>query len=275
LIQFINALSRDEIILDLGCGNGSFHYEACSGTIIALDTSFSAGGPRNASGRVHYLRADSNSIPLADHSVDAVVCHHTLEHFSGYQEALSEIKRVLNPQGWLWVAVPNGNGLDDHLYRWIFSGGGHVNRFTREGLIGEVLRTTGLRLLAECALFSGFVYLKKPSATELEHYPPSARPLAKIPDGLSTFGALALNAVTRIADKVVGSRLSQYGWGFIFSNAELLPPSLPSYFNVCRKCGSGHLYQSVATRTVLGIGIYHCPGCRESNVCVAPPGSLD
>ena len=274
MIQLLSALSRDEMVLDLGCGSGSFHYETCQGSIVAVDTAFNVRSPATMP-RAYRLQADSCSIPLADHSIDAVLCHHTLEHFSEYKTVLSEIKRVLRPRGWLWIAVPNGNGFDDYLYRWIFSGGGHVNRFTHDALVSEVHSTTDLRLISECALFSGFVYLRKPSPGELLHYPPTARPLAEIPDGFSTFGALALNGATRVADRLLGSRLSQYGWGFLFSNEELRVPPLPSYFNVCRKCGSGHAYRSLARRSILGAGLYHCPNCQQSNVCVAPPPSLE
>jgi hypothetical protein len=274
LNQLLSALSRDQVVLDLGCGGGSFHYETCPGRIVALDSALERHSLRNDS-RIHYLRGDSSSLPLSDHSIDAVVCHHTLEHFSEYKSALSEIKRVLRTQGWLWIAVPNGNALDDHLYRLVFSGGGHVNRFSHDALVQEVQQATELRLVAECSLFSGFIYLRRPTDDQLQHYPPSARPLAKIPEGFSAFGSLALNGATRIIDKVAGSRLSQYGWGFLFSNSESSMCVLPSYFNVCRKCGSGHAYRNIVGRTVLGVGLYACPGCKESNVCVLPPAALD
>jgi predicted SAM-dependent methyltransferase len=73
-----------------------------------------------------------------------VICHHTLEHFDGYRETLAEISRILDPKGWLWIAVPNGYGFDDALYRAVFSGGGHVNRFTYDSLIQDVERITSL-----------------------------------------------------------------------------------------------------------------------------------
>jgi SAM-dependent methyltransferase len=267
-------LSTDRIVLDLGCGGGSFHYETCPARIIAMDVP-SDRRPAIRTDRVAYIHANAVSIPLADKSADVVVSHHTLEHFADYKVVLSEIRRVLRTDGWLWIAVPNGYGLDDCLYRWVFSGGGHVNRFRRDELVAEVQQLTQLRLLAECSLFSGFVYLKKPTDRDLQHFPASARPLAKMPDGFSDFGTLALNGATRIADRMFGSRLSQYGWGFIFSNAGMTPSVLPSYFNVCRNCGSGLSYRLLNGRTILGVGIYHCPNCGVPNVCVVPPNSCE
>src|SRR6185295_18086469 len=152
--------------------------------------------------RITPVCADSRSIPLANASVDAVICHHTLEHFGEYRTTLSEIGRVLRPDGWLWIAIPDGYGFDDALYRKVFSGGGHVNRFSRDGLIREVQEITGLRLTDSCLLFSGFVYLKKPAPEELVHYPRTARFLAEVPEGFLTTGILAINTITRLLDKM-------------------------------------------------------------------------
>jgi len=224
---------------------------------------------------IAYMCADSAAIPLASRSVDAVISHHTMEHFADYKSALSEIARVLRPDGWLWVAVPNGYGFDDGLYRFVFSGGGHVNRFSHDTFVTEIKQATGMNLVAQCDLFSSFIYLKKPSAEESKRYPRTARFLGEIPDGLSAFGVLALNALTRIVDKLLGLRCSQYGWGFIFSRNAFDTPPLPSYFNVCRQCGSGNPFASIACRTVFGVGFFHCLHCKTLNVCVAPPKNLE
>lgn len=275
MYELIRKLPSESVVVDLGCGSGSFHYETCSGTIVATDLQFDSAKRRSDVPRVSYVCADSAAIPLANQSVHAVISHNTMEHFADYKSALAEIGRILRPDGWLWVAVPNGFALDDKLYRYVFSGGGHVNRFAHDSLLEEIREATGTKLIAECALFSSFVYLKKPSPEELVHFPPKARVLAEIPDGFSTFGGLAINAVTRIVDRLVGSRYSQYGWGFIFSRVALDTPHLPSHFNVCRRCGSGVAFRLLARRTVLGVGLSRCPHCNELNVCVAPPGGLE
>jgi SAM-dependent methyltransferase len=261
-------------MLDLGCGSGSFHYETCRSRIVATDLSLKETVLRRGDPRIEYVLADSAAIPLANESIDAVICHHTMEHFADYKAALSEIGRVLKPSGWLWVAVPNGSALDDKLYRFLFSGGGHLNRFSRQGLVDEVLQRTGLKMVAQCDLFSSFIYLKKPSPDELQYFPRKAKVLGVMPEGLSALGALAINAGTRIADKLVGSRFSQYGWGFIFSKVAIETTTLPSYFNVCRRCGSGVAFAMLRFRTAFGFGFFHCPYCKELNVGVSPPENL-
>jgi SAM-dependent methyltransferase len=275
LYTLLERVEAGDVVLDLGCGHGSFHYEKCRGRIVAMDIAL----PENARHmpQVTYIRADSSAIPLSAGSVDVVVSHHTLEHFPNYKETLNEIRRVLNPKGWLWIAVPNGYGFDDKLYRFVFAGGGHVNRFEYKTLVREVEAATGTRLQRSCDLFTSFIYLRRPAEEELQHYPARAGFLGEIPSGFLTFIVLALNASTRLCDKLLGSRYSQYGWGFVFSRGELVVDAMPSYFNVCRQCGSGNDAQEIrkrSRRSIFGLRLYHCPHCGEFNVGVTPPRNL-
>ena len=275
LYTLLSRLEDQSVVLDLGCGHGSFHYETCRGRIVAMDLALPEKAVRRP--QAAYMLADSSIIPLADASVDAVVSHHTLEHFIDYKATLTEICRILSPQGWLWIAVPNGQGFDDSLYRFLFDGGGHVNRFSYASLVAEVESTAGVRLARSCGLFSSFIYLHRPSAEELRHYPPKARFLEEVPEGFRTFSVLALNAVTRLVDKAWGTRFSQYGWGFVFVKGQTQVGEMPSFFNVCRRCGSGDSAETIkrgVCRSLLGLGVYDCPHCGEVNVFVSPPRGL-
>ncbi len=220
-----------------------------------------------------YVWADSSAIPFRDASIDVVVSHHSLEHFPDYKTTLVEVRRVLNPQGWLWIAVPDGFGFDDALYRFIFEGGGHVNRFNHDQLVREIERTTETHLLRCCDLFSSFIYLRKPTADELQHYPARAHFLGEIPAGFLTFIVLMLNTVTRLLDKSFGTRYSQYGWAFVFARRPISISDMASHFNVCRKCGSGNSVESMSgsRRSFFGLRLYRCPHCDELNVLVSPP----
>jgi SAM-dependent methyltransferase len=273
--DLLKQMAASQVVLDLGCGNRSFHYETCPSRIVALDEQFVRKRIEQEDPRIQYVLARSQAIPLADSSIDAVVCHHTLEHFDDYKKALAEIGRVLRPEGWLWIAIPNGYGFDDRLYRFVFAGGGHVNRFTREGLVKDVQTITGLTLVSMCDFFSSFIYLKKPSPSELQYFPDFARRVTTLPNPLLSFAILLINFATRIMDKTLGHRSSQYGWGFVFSKTQMKVAKLASCFNVCRKCGAGHPFDMMKRPTIFGLGFYHCPNCKELNSLVAPPRGLD
>ena len=50
--------------------------------------------------------ADAKKLPFKDNTFDFIVCSEVLEHIIDYQSALSEINRILKPQGKLAISVP-------------------------------------------------------------------------------------------------------------------------------------------------------------------------
>jgi hypothetical protein len=51
-------------------------------------------------------KIDITNIPLADQSVDAIICSHVLEHISNDAKAMQECARVLKNSGWAILNVP-------------------------------------------------------------------------------------------------------------------------------------------------------------------------
>ena len=62
------------------------------------------------------LKMDIHEIPLADNSVDVIFCNHVLEHVNDDKKALSEMKRVLRPEGWAILQVPFFHPLPKETY---------------------------------------------------------------------------------------------------------------------------------------------------------------
>lgn len=52
------------------------------------------------------LNYDISDLPLDDHSFDLIICNHVLEHVYDVQRALSELYRVLRPEGRAILQVP-------------------------------------------------------------------------------------------------------------------------------------------------------------------------
>jgi hypothetical protein len=274
--NLIATLRPDQLVVDIGCGHGSFDYRRYPCRILAIDIHFDKGLLPLDGSRVSFVRASSEELPLSAASADVIVCNHSLEHIAQYKQTLAEIRRVLKDSGVVWISVPNGFGFDDALYRFLYEGGGHVNRFSFDGLVNDMEQIAGLKLLQWTRLTSCFIYCKQPRPTDWPYLPRRVKFFHKLPaSGAIVF---ALNTVTRLADKLLKSRLSMYGWGFVFgSRGTIIDCSLPSYFNVCLGCGSGHpiaALQSSAHRH-WGVQFYRCPRCAQTNPLFLPPAGCE
>lgn len=105
-------------VLDLGCAGG-FMAEALArrgAAVIGVDPARQAV----ASARAHaaaeglaidYVVAAGEALPLAEESVDAVVCVDVLEHVADLDAVLDEVRRVLKPGGWFLFDTINRTWL--------------------------------------------------------------------------------------------------------------------------------------------------------------------
>ena len=118
-------------VLDLGCGNRPFEpwYGPLADFVIALDP---------APGSAHNVLAMADNLPLADNSIDTVICTQALEHVDRAEEAMAEVRRVLRPGGHLVLTVPFLYPTHEAPY--------DFHRWTYLGLT-EMMRRHGLELV--------------------------------------------------------------------------------------------------------------------------------
>ncbi|WP_439134001.1 class I SAM-dependent methyltransferase [Pseudomaricurvus sp.] len=113
-------LRSGDRILDVGCGEGRHTIGAyLTADVDAIGVDLSEKDLQTARERfadfeeksntrksLTFQQADALSLPFADNSFDKVICSEVLEHIPDYQGVLSEINRVLKPDGLLAVSVP-------------------------------------------------------------------------------------------------------------------------------------------------------------------------
>lgn len=105
-------------ILEVGSGRGSLAAEivdtiACE--VLAVDSS-SAMVKESCSLGVTSIRADVRSLPFPSELFDAAIAAWMLYHVSPLEQALSELARVLRPDGRL-IAITNGRAHLEELWR--------------------------------------------------------------------------------------------------------------------------------------------------------------
>ena len=238
---------------------------ACS--VIAVDEdphAFRSAAPL-ANARCVRVVGRSQQLPVASASIDLVICNHAFEHFLDLDAVIAEIGRVLKPGGRLYISVPDGYGLCDGLYRWLFEGGGHVNRFRRDDLVRRIESRVGVRLAQWRKLYSSFAYLRT-VLPWLDAPPPDLQPrlkrIARLPRFLLTAAQRSLYVGTRVADRFLGTGLAVYGWALWFDRGQGPAVESQPYVNVCLYCGSGDPSESVRR---LPRWRWQCPSCFARN----------
>ena len=100
-------------VLDLGCGVGyGAHYLASYGArrVVAADVdgvTLDYARATYSHPCIHYQRCDAQRLPFADVAFEFVFSSQVIEHMPDTRAFLTEIKRVLKPQGACLITTPN------------------------------------------------------------------------------------------------------------------------------------------------------------------------
>lgn len=166
--EAINLTGKFEKMLDIGCGNGIFSAEAkalTGCTMFGVDGSAYALKQAQTIGfeQLEQIRDfNTDPLPFADAQFDFCLCKDLLEHLLHPQFVLQEAARVLKPQGYLLVHVPNhftlqgrlrflfSNNIDTYDYfpgakRWDFP---HIRFYTHESMV-ELLNLSGFSVVRD------------------------------------------------------------------------------------------------------------------------------
>lgn len=253
MYRILRNLPPGSRVLDLGCAQGSFPDHCTAASVVRIDRDT----PKDK-GATQFVQADAARLPFPDCLFDAVISNHSLEHFDNAKGALLEVRRVIRPGGSLYVAVPDASTLTDRLYRWLSHGGGHVNPFTSDSEVVELIEhATGLPHAGTKLLCSSLSFLNR-------HVAPTPPKRLVLLGGGYEWSLFLFAFVSRWMDKHFRTRASVYGWAFYFGQ-NLTELDTETWFNVCIRCGSGHSNSSLRVQSRLGVDVYRCPQCGATN----------
>ncbi|MGA3187663.1 MAG: class I SAM-dependent methyltransferase [Bryobacteraceae bacterium] len=261
--RWLEELSPSQKILDLGCGSGSLPIQLAGLNVAGVDVDLKALA-RNA--KLPSACADSHRLPFAGGIFDLVICHHSLEHFHDFPGTIREIHRVLKPGSRLFVTVPDGRSFSDRLYRLLLCGGGHLQRFTFDGIVADIESGTGLHLAGWQQLSTSFIYVDRRNFLPAPHgplpgpFPRRMRWLGHLPSWFFAGSRIFLNLATRLADRCFTTKFSRYGWALAFGPEKVTPAEEAGRLNVCMFCGAG--LEPSERRAKL---FYRCPYCAGAN----------
>jgi len=107
-------LPPGSLVLDLACGTGDLSRTAAAHGLVPIGVDLSFGMLAASHGTGPLLQADATSLPLADSTVDGVLCGYALRNFTDLARCLREMGRVVRPGGrisLLEVGTPESNLL--------------------------------------------------------------------------------------------------------------------------------------------------------------------
>jgi len=124
-----HVLGRDEAtglsgltVADIGCSQGFIADElagaGAAGTLgVDIDVPGLAVAQSRFGGRVGFVCAAGEALPLPDASVDVAVFNHIYEHVVDPEAVLADVRRVLRPDGVLYLGLGNRLGVMEPHYR--------------------------------------------------------------------------------------------------------------------------------------------------------------
>ncbi|MBZ5536892.1 MAG: methyltransferase domain-containing protein [Acidobacteriia bacterium] len=148
---FAQSLARGKVVLDLGCGEGygSNLLAEVAERVTGID--LSAEAVEHARG--HYSRenldfkaGDCRKTGLPDQKFDLIVCFEIIEHIAEHEELLTEVRRVLKPEGVFVISSPDKEFYSDAE--------GYANPFHVKELYARDFQALLERQFPEVLLFS-------------------------------------------------------------------------------------------------------------------------
>lgn len=262
LHEVIAAAPANALVLDAGCGPGSWPYDERTDVRIAgFDVKFPPGPPKPRPGLVVF-RGDLARLPLRPGIFDLTVCHYVLEHVTALDACVGELARVTKAGGTLYLSVPRAASFDDRLYR--FAGTfakyalmkfgkriEHQQRFDLAGVLDHFYRR-GFELTAHAFVPAGFSWMNDARTKKLQGPFTNAIAALHRATGLD----LARDANFVLTFRKTGEKRAAPGQR---SRATLPGPRRVTH--VCRECGE----HSVLAPPSPTPHSWTCPWCGKPN----------
>jgi ubiquinone/menaquinone biosynthesis C-methylase UbiE len=109
ILHLLGIYSREDCILEVGCGGGNILEKAPMGELFGVDISvfIITKAKKKLGKKVHLFQANAQNLPFKDQLFKQVICSEVLEHLLDPYLSLKEIARILAPKGIAVISVPN------------------------------------------------------------------------------------------------------------------------------------------------------------------------
>jgi ubiquinone/menaquinone biosynthesis C-methylase UbiE len=137
--------------LDVGCGAGTYTRWLADQKLEAIGLDYSLPTLKKARARtsdsIPLCAGDAMRLPFSDATFDGVLCFGLLQAVAESTRVVTELARVLKPDGEIWIDALNRGGLAAHVERMRLRlrGKGMHLRYETSAELATVLRAAGFR----------------------------------------------------------------------------------------------------------------------------------
>lgn len=118
VVELLN-LKKDDLILEVGCGNARDVLVFAMKGVKCIGIDFSCGMIKEGKKDIDKIGLENidlfvgsgTNLPFKDESFDKISCSEVIEHIPNYEDAIAEMSRVLNRGGELVITTPNWHSL--------------------------------------------------------------------------------------------------------------------------------------------------------------------
>ncbi len=121
IFRFLEKISKEVNILDIGCGNGYFLDRLKESGFMNLYGVDLANFLANKSHKHRVVDINVEKLPFENKSFDVIIATQVLEHLENYFLILQETERVLKKGGYFIFAIPNQFNIFAKI-KFLFSG---------------------------------------------------------------------------------------------------------------------------------------------------------
>ncbi len=172
-LSLIKKYHRSGKLMDLGCGLGYF----LNG--VKKDRTFDAVGVDVSEDAITYVKnrfgiavkKESELDALPEGSFDVITQWHVLEHVHLLNERMVQLKKLLHPDGTLFIAVPNSASWDANHYKSFWDGYDvprHLYHFNRTSF-GWLMNKHGFKVVKTKSMLFDAPYISMRSETHMGH----------------------------------------------------------------------------------------------------------
>lgn len=108
-------------VFDIGCSGGIVADElrGAGATVVGFDIDRPglAKAQANFGGSSSFVCGDSASLPIQSAAADVVICNHVYEHVTDPVALVAELRRIVRPDGVLYLGLGNRWGIVEPHYR--------------------------------------------------------------------------------------------------------------------------------------------------------------